>query len=88
MNSIFIAFGGGLVGFALSLLFYKSITLRMVKNITSITQWYILPTLKEMRNTMQILHNSGAKNYSFELRKMDILIEKAEEFDKSRKNII
>lgn len=88
MNSIFIALGSGLVGFALSLIFYKSITLRMVKNITSITQWYILPTLKEMRNTMQILHNSGAKDHSCELTKMDIIIEKAEEMNKSGEKLI
>ena len=88
MNGVFIALGGILVGFALSLLFYKSITLQLVKSVTGITKWYILPTLQEMRNTMQILHNSGAKDYSCELKRMENIIAKAEEMNKSGEKLI
>ena len=88
MNGVFIALGGILVGFALSLIFYKSITLQLVKSVTGITKWYILPTLQEMRNTMQILHNSGAKDYSCELKRMENIIAKAEEMNKSGEKLI
>lgn len=88
MNNVFIALGGIFIGFSLSLLFYRSITLRMTKNIIGISEWYIIPGLKEMRNTMQMLHNVGAKDYSAEIKRVDDFIARYEELNRSGKKLI
>lgn len=87
MNEIFIALGGGLVGFSLSLLFFKGITYRMMKRITGISEWYIVPCLQELRKDMSELQKNGSKDYSFEIARVDTLISKFEELNEKGKNL-
>lgn len=78
MDKILCLIGGVLVGFAVSMIFWKTMIFLMVRKVSSIIRIFILPNLREMRSLMRVLRDDGVKNYDDELIKIETLIVEAE----------